>query len=140
MAHCHNLSVIGPRQHPQTIRQILFLHCQGMVSCHTDRRIDPGKYTASIMFNQRLLSMEQCLGIGNGSSQCLTDALMPQTDAKDRFFPVNSLTTSMQMPASFGFFGPGESTIRSGSIALISSMVILSFRTTLISELKIPIY
>ena len=86
MAHCHNLSVIGPRQHPQTIRQILFLHCQGMVSCHTDRRIDPGKYTASIMFNQRLLSMEQCLGIGNGSSQCLTDALMPQTDAKDRFF------------------------------------------------------
>jgi len=55
------------------------------------------------------------------------------------FFPVKCFITSTHIPASLGLLGPGDTTIDSGSSSSISSIVILSFLTTLISLLNIPI-
>ena len=68
MTHSHDLAIVCPCQHPQTIWQIFFLYRKRMIPCHTDRRIDSRKYAASIMLNQ-------CIGEALGGTVSYAKAL-----------------------------------------------------------------
>ena len=57
-----------------------------MIPRNLDRAVDPGKHAVTSMGDLGLLAVKDLFGIAYGRSKCFPDALVSETDAKDRYF------------------------------------------------------
>ena len=74
--------------------------------------------------------MHDLAGAADRASKGVADALVAQAYAQRGVFGPKKRMTSFEMPALRGVPGPGDTTIFSGDMAAMSSMVVWSLRST----------
>ena len=83
----HNDAIFSPRRDLETIRKARPVDDQRMISRRFERILEARQDSASSMMDPGCLPVHELVRTPHGSSECLPDRLMTQTDAQDRDLP-----------------------------------------------------
>jgi len=86
MANSHNGVILGPGSYLQAVGEPLTHHDEGVVAYGGEGVGKPAKNAGIIMVDQGRLAVHNFVGGANNASIAITNALVPQTDAKDGYF------------------------------------------------------
>lgn len=138
MGKTHDQTIFGLSNDLKIFWAGVAVNDQGMISRRFESVVDAMKNCFAFVSDLGNFSMHRQRCADDISTKRLTHGLHAETNAKDWNFGTCFLSTSRQIPASFGVHGPGDKTIASGSESIKASVVVSSLRTTVTSAPRRP--